>query len=301
MSSTSTLLVTGAAGHLGRCVIAHLQESRHVSPSRIVAATRNPEKLADLAAEGIDVRRLDFDDPATLGPALAGVDRMLLISTDALDRPGRRLEQHQAAIEAARQGGVKHVVYTSMPNPESSLVLFAPDHLGSEQALAASGLGWTVLRNNWYMENLYMALPAALASGQWHTAAADGRVGYVAREDCARVAATVLAAEAAENAAGERYDVTGAESFTVEQIAATVREITGRPLAVVPVSDEQLQQGLLAAGIPPFLAPLLVSFDANIRAGKLDVVSDTVAKLTGNPPQTLRAFLEENKGELAGS
>ncbi len=295
---SSTLLVTGAAGHLGRRVIAHLLETQNVSPSHIAAATRSPEKLADLAAEGIDVRRLDFDDPATLGPALAGVDRMLLISTDALDRPGRRLEQHQAAIEAARQAGVKHVVYTSMPNPESSLVLFAPDHLGTEQALAASGLGWTVLRNNWYMENLFMALPAALASGQWHTAAGDGKVGYVAREDCARVAAAVLATE---NGNGERYDVTGAESLTTEQVAAAVREITGRPLAVVPVTDDQLQQGLLAAGIPAFLAPTLVSFDANIRAGKLDVVSDTVARLTGKPPQTLRAFLEEHKGELAGS
>jgi NAD(P)H dehydrogenase (quinone) len=295
---SSTLLVTGAAGHLGRRVIAHLVESLHVSPGHIVAATRSPEKLADLAARGIEVRRLDFDDPGTLGSALVGVDRMLLVSTDALDRPGRRLEQHQAAIEAARRAGVKHVVYTSMPNPESSLVLFAPDHLGTEQALAASGLGWTILRNNWYMENLFMALPAALASGQWHTAAADGRVGYVAREDCARVAAAVLAAEAG---AGERYDVTGPESFTVEQIAAAVREITGRPLAVVPVNDEQLQQGLLAAGIPPFLAPLLVSFDANIRAGKLDVVSDTVARLTGKAPQTLRAFLEEHKAALTGS
>jgi NAD(P)H dehydrogenase (quinone) len=298
---SSTLLVTGAAGHLGQRVIAHLLESRHVSPGRIVAATRSPEKLADLAARGIEVRRLDFDDPGTLDSALAGVDRMLLISTDALDRPGRRLEQHQAAVEAARRAGVKDVVYTSMPNPESSLVLFAPDHLGTEQALAASGLGWTVLRNNWYMENLFMALPAALASGEWHTSAADGRVGYVAREDCARVAAAVLAAEAAEDAAGERYDVTGAESFTAEQVAAAVREITGRPLAVVPVSDEQLEQGLLAAGVPAFLAPLLVSFDANIRAGKLDVVSATVTRLTGEPPQTLRAFLEEHKAALAGS
>jgi NAD(P)H dehydrogenase (quinone) len=143
------------------------------------------------------------------------------------------------------------------------------------------------------MENLFTAFPTALASGQWHTAAGDGKVGYVAREDCAWVAAAVLAAE---EGTGERYDVTGPESFTTEQVAAAVREITGRPLAVVPVSDDQLQQGLLA-----FLGPMLVSFDANIRAGKLDVVSDTVARLIGKPPQTLRAFLEENKAALAGS
>jgi NAD(P)H dehydrogenase (quinone) len=294
---SSTLLVTGAAGHLGRRVIAHLLESQQVSPGRIVAATRNPDKLADLAAQGIDVRRLDFDDPSTLASAFAGVDRMLLISTDALDRPGRRLEQHQAAVEGARKAGMKHVVYTSMPNPESSLVLFAPDHLGTEQALDASGLGWTILRNNWYMENLlHMVLPSALATGQWHTSAGEGRVGYVAREDCARVAAAVLASE--ENGS-PRYDVTGPEAFSPEQVAAAVRAATGRPLAVVPVSDGQLEQGLAAAGVPAFLTPLLVSFDANIREGQLDVVSGTVEKITGKAPQTFKAFLEENKAALA--
>src|SRR5262245_51398877 len=133
-----TLLVTGAAGKLGQRVIAHLLDTHKVAPAQIVAATRNPDKLAALAAQGAKVRKLDFEDAASLATAFAGVDRVLLVSTDAIDRPGRRLAQHKAAVEAAKKAGVKHVIYTSMPNPDNTLITFAPDHLGTERALAAS-------------------------------------------------------------------------------------------------------------------------------------------------------------------
>lgn len=292
----ATLLVTGAAGQLGQRVIAHLLDSG-VPAVRIVAASRNPDKLADLARKGIQVRKLDFEDAGTLAPGLAGIDRMLLISTDAVDRPGRRLEQHRAAVKAAQQAGVKHVVYTSMPNPERSLILFAPDHLGTEQALASSGLGWTILRNNWYMENLLRSLPPVMASGKWYTSAGDGRIAWIAREDCARAAAAALAAEGGPNV---RLDVTGPEALTTAQVAALVSGSTGKAIEVVPVNDEQLKQGLIAAGVPDFLAPLVVSIDANTRAGGLDVVSNTVAQLTGKPPQNLRSFLTEHAAALAG-
>src|ERR1700722_8416773 len=148
MTSERTLFVTGAGGHLGRRVVEILLEK---GAGKIVAGTRKPEKLADLAARGVEVRPADFDDPKGLEAALAGVDRVLIISTDAIDRPGRRLAQHRAAVAAATRAAVKHVVYTSMPNPETSPVVFAPDHLGTEQALKASGISYTILRNCWYM------------------------------------------------------------------------------------------------------------------------------------------------------
>lgn len=291
----TTLLVSGASGKLGQRVIAHLLESQHIAPGHLIAATRTPEKLSSLAAMGVAVRKLDFENAGTLAPALQGVERMLLISTDAIDRPGRRLAQHRAAVEAARHAGVKHVVYTSMPHPDSTLVTFAPDHRGTEEALAASGLGWTVLRMNWYMDNLLMGLPASLAQGRWYTAAGDGRVGYVSREDCARTAAAALAAGGAGNA---RLDVTGPESLSVPQIASIVREISGKPLEVAQQSDDERRRALSTGGVPEPIVALLVSIDASIRAGKLDVVSDTVQKLTGKPPKALRTFLAENKAAL---
>jgi len=289
------LLVTGAAGHLGQRVIAHLIESHRVAPAQIVAATRNPDKLSTLAAAGVTVRRADFDDAASLSAAFAGVDRVLLISTDALDKPGRRLAQHKAAIEAAKKAGVKHVIYTSMPNPESSVVTFASDHLGTERALAASGLGWTVVRNAWYMENLFMALPAVLASGKWFTSSGEGRDPYISREDCARAAAAALASDQATNA---RYDITGSQAYTRAEIAALVSQVSGKPIDVIQVSDEQLAQGLTAAGMPAFFVPVLVSFDTNTRLGYFDLVSEDVRKLTGQAPQSLRDFLVANKSAL---
>ena len=169
---SDTLLVTGASGQLGRRVLAHLLDTCAVPPARLIAVTRDPAKLADFAARGVEVRRGDFDDPGSLGEAFKGAGRLLLISTDALDTPGRRLAQHQAAIAAAKTAGVRHIVYTSMPNPDGSPIPFAPDHLGTEQALALSGRGWTILRNAWYFENLAFSLPGALApraseSGMW--------------------------------------------------------------------------------------------------------------------------------------
>jgi NAD(P)H dehydrogenase (quinone) len=287
-----TLLVTGAAGKLGQRVIAHLLETHQVDPKRIVAGTRNPEKLAALSAKGVQVRKLDFEDAASLPSALAGVDRMLLISSDAVDRPGRRIAQHRAAVDAAKKANVQHVIYTSMPNPEGSLVLFAPDHLGTEQALAASGLGWTILRNSWYMENLLMSIPTWLTTGKWFTSTGNGKIAHVSREDCARAAAAALASE---NTANVRYDIAGPEKRTSAEIAALVSDIYAKPIEVVQVSDEQLAQGIQAAGLPPPVAALLVSFDANTRAGKFDITSNAVEQLTGKPPQKLRDFLTTNK------
>lgn len=292
MANQPTLLVTGASGNLGRRVTELLLEAK---AGKIVAGTRDPSKLADLAAKGAEVRKVDFDDPA-LPNAFKGVDRLLLISTDALDKPGRRLQQHKAAVAAAKQAGVKHIVYTSMPKPEpGSPIPFAPDHYGTEQALAESGLGWTVLRNSWYQENLFHSLPQVLASGKWFSAAGDGKVAHVSREDAAYAAASALAAQPNGNS---RYDITGSELLTTKEIAKLASEATGKPIEVVNVSDEQLKQGMIAAGMPDFLAPVFASFDTNTRAGNIAIASDAVQKLTGRAPRSLKQFFAANKEAL---
>ncbi len=295
MANDPVLLVTGAGGKLGRRAVEILLEAK---AGKIIAGTRDPSKIHDLARKGAAVRKVDFDDPA-LADALAGVDRLLLISTDALDTPGKRLKQHKAAIEAAKKAGVKHIVYTSMPKPEpGSPIPFAPDHYGTEQALAESGMGWTVLRNSWYQENLLHSLPAVLASGKWFSAAGDGKVAHVAREDAAYAAAAALAAQPNGNA---RYDITGGDPLTTDEIAKLASEATGKPIEVVNVNDEQLTQGMIAAGMPAFLAPVYASFDTNTRAGNVSIASDAVRELTGRAPRSLKAFFTANKEALLGA
>src|SRR6195952_4378023 len=208
---SNTLLVTGAAGQLGQSVIRHLIETFNVSPSSIIAATRSPDKLSSLAAKGVVTRKVDFDDTTGLEAAFAGVDRLLIISTDSLDTPGKRLVQHKAAIEAARKAGVKHILYTSMPSPDKSLVTFAPDHLGTEQAIRASGIGYTILRDAWYMDNYLMGLPHSLKDGKWFTATAGGKVPYISREDCALAIAAALASPSTDS---KTYTLTGSTSYS---------------------------------------------------------------------------------------
>ncbi|WP_105373795.1 SDR family oxidoreductase [Neorhizobium huautlense] len=291
------LLVTGAAGQLGRAVLRHLTQTFKVAPGDIVAASRDPQKLAGLAAEGIETRAADFDDEAGLVKAFTGIDRVLIISTDELAVPGKRLNQHRNAVAAAAKAGVKHIVYTSMPNPDKSLVTFAPDHLGTEEAIKASGVAYTILRNSWYSDNYLMSMPHNLQVGRWYTAMGAGKVANISRDDCARAAAAALANPPAGN---QTLTLTGPESLSAEDIAARVSKAAGKPLEVVHVTDEQLSHGLAGAGLPPFVVEMLVSADANIRAGNFDLLTDAFEKLTGAAPQPLDTYLETQKAALSG-
>ncbi|MBD9467882.1 SDR family oxidoreductase [Pseudoxanthomonas sp. PXM01] len=286
-----TLLVTGASGQLGSAVVRHLLDTLKFPAERIIVTSRSPEGLADLAARGVTVRAADFDQPGSLVAAFAGADRLLLVSTDALMEPGKRLTQHRAAVQAAVDAGVKHVVYTSLPSADTSHVSFAPDHWGTEQALSASSLGWTVLRNAWYFENLAYSLPGALASGEWATAAGEGRIAYIARDDLARAAAVALASG---NATNRILTLTGERAWSARDIAARVSALTGKPLAVVDITPEQLVEGLKAHGFPPVLADVFASFDAATAAGDLGAVTDDYAQLTGQTPTALDVWLPAN-------
>ncbi|TPM44835.1 SDR family oxidoreductase [Mesorhizobium sp. B2-2-3] len=296
---TETLLVTGASGQLGRGVIRYLLDAHKTPPAKIIATTRNPESLADLAVRGVVVRAADFNDAISLETAFKGADKALIISTGDLDlKSGKRLKQHENAVAAAKNAGVLHLLYTSMPNPEPvSPVLFAGDHYSTEQAIKASGIPYTIFRNGWYQENLFMALPHAIASGHWYTSAGEGRIAHGAREDMAAAIAAGLASGTTDS---KTYTLTGPQAYTTAEIAALVSEVAGKPLDVVQVSDDVLTEGVKASGVPEDFAGVIVSFDVNTRAGRIAMVTDAIEMLSGRTPRTLRQFLEANKAALAG-
>lgn len=286
-----TLLITGASGPLGRAALAELV--RITKGDTIIAASRSPEKIE--APAGVQTRRADFDDDKSLDQAFAGVDRLLLISTDALDDKGTRARQHKAAVAAAKRAGVKHVVYTSAPRADSSPLALAPDHKATEEALKESGLGYTVLRHNWYAQLLLASVPPAVASGQFFTAAGDGRIGYITREDCAAADAAALASDFE----GQRIiELTGPEALNAADVAKLASEITGKPVAAVQLTEAQMADGLQKAGLPAPAAALFARVDTNVKDGALDLVTDAFEKLTGRQPTTVRAFLEANKAAL---
>jgi NAD(P)H dehydrogenase (quinone) len=290
-----TLLVSGASGQLGRRVVELLLEKQ---AGQVIAMTRDPNKLADLAKRGVEVRQGDFDAPATLKDAFAGVDRALLISTDAVGRPGGRKVHHRAAVAAAVAAGVKHLVYTSSPapHPDDTFVI-SDDHYWTEQAIAAAPMGWTILRNNIYAEIALGSLANAVASGKLVGATHGGARGYVTREDCARVAAAALA----DSFAGKRIlDVTGPQALTQAQLAAMASAIAGRPIKAIDVSYEQLVDGMIQAGLPKVVAGAYAGFDRDAALGLYAVVTPVVEELTGQAPTSVRAFLEAHRAALLG-
>lgn len=294
---TDTILVTGASGQLGRAVIRHLLDSRKIAPSRLIAVSREPAKLADLAEKGVAVRKGDFDDAEGLREAFGGAGTVLVISTDALDGAGTRLRQHRNAIAAAKAAGAGRVAYTSLPKAETSKISFAPDHLGSEEAVKATGLPYLIFRNGWYAENLFMSLPQALKSGRWHSAAGGGRIAFVARDD---IAAAIAGALAHPPSGSATYTLTGGEALTNAEIAAVAAKATGRPVEVVALADEELAGGMKAAGLPEAVVPTLVSFDTATRAGDLAEVTGDVERLSGRRPLPVRDFIEANEAALVG-
>jgi NAD(P)H dehydrogenase (quinone) len=297
-AANHTLVVTGASGRLGRRVVELLLEK---PVGQVVAVTRTPDRLKELSGRGAVVRRGDFNDAQSLDAAFAGADRLLLISTDALGPGAGRLKQHLTALDAAVRAGVKHIIYTSMPNPDiDSPIFFAPDHRGSEEALAQSPISWTVHRNNWYTDALIMlgTLPRAVAGGQLFAAAGDGGAAYVTREDCAHAAAASLASA---NTRSGTLNITGPAVVGYVELSRIVTEITGRTVTYAPVEPEAMKAALISQGIPELLAGLFVGSDVAKAKGKMGPATNDFFELTGRQPTSVAAYLATQRSALIGA
>jgi len=276
--------ITGASGQLGRLAAARLLDQ--VDPSEVVLLSRTPASLQEFAARGATVRAADFTDPASLRDAFAGVRRLLLISTDTV---GSRVAAQRAAIDAAKSAGVERIAYTSVPRPDAdNPALVIPDHAATEADLRASGLEWTMLRNNIYADMQPPTLQQAAASGQLITNVGDGRTAYVTRADCAAAAVGALLQD---DAANQAYDITGPEALGSADLAELAATIAGGPVSVVDVDDDGFTAGLTAAGLPAEVAQVIASFGAAARGGYLADVTGAVRALGGVEPTPLRALL----------
>jgi NAD(P)H dehydrogenase (quinone) len=292
------IIITGASGAFGRAAAARLIERR--SARDLILTSRTPETLADFAARGANVRRADFDDPASLEEAFAGGTKMLLISTA---RVGTRVSQHANAIQAAVRCGVRHIAYTSVLGAAepANPALVKLDHRATEEILEGSGAAWTFLRDSQYAEAIAGAMvPGALAAGRIPDNAHEGRVAFVSRADCVACATEVLLQKGHENRA---YDITGPELMTIPQALALASEIAGRPIVVESVDDEGMLRHFDSLGIPrhasdivpagpiPWSSDDMVTFGRSIREGFFDKLTPHVRQLTGRDPKPLREVM----------
>lgn len=284
------IVITGASGQLGRLVIARLLET--VPASQIIAAVRDPKKVADLAAKGVQVRQADYSQPATLDCAFKDAEKVLLISSSEV---GQRLVQHQAVIDAAKRLGVKLLGYTSVLHASDSALGLAEEHRQTEAALARSGVPTVVLRNGWYHENYTAGVAHALANGAHFGSAGEGRISSASRADYAAAAAAVLTSN--EDQGGRVYELAGDESYTLSDFAAEIARQSGKPVVYTDLPQADYKAALLQAGLPEFVAQLLADSDAAAAKGALLDDSRQLSQLIGRPTIPLASAIAEALGQ----
>ncbi len=271
-------LITGATGKLGARIVQHLSEQ--VGNEHVAVSVRDVEKAASLAAQGIDVRHGDFDQPETLGHAFQGIDRLLIISTDGEE--ATRIRQHQAAVTAAQAAGVKLIGYTSIANAVHSTNGLARTHRVTEEAIQATGIPYVFFRNNWYLENELGTMDAVSQGADWLTAAGEGKVGWALQDEYALAIATGLTLEHPKAI----YELSG-PLHTQAELANAVGTVLNRSVAVDEVDGATYGERMQAAGLPDFLIPMLTGIQADIAAGTLAVESTDFEALLSRPVTTL--------------
>ncbi|MEE1938658.1 SDR family oxidoreductase [Streptomyces sp. TRM 70361] len=281
------IVVTGAAGQLGRLTVEALL-ARGVPASQVVAAVRSPEKAADLAGRGAQVREADYDRPGTLAAAFEGARRVLLVSGSEV---GRRVPQHRAVVDAAKAAGVELLTYTSVLHADTTTVPVAPEHRETEDYLRDSGLPHCLLRNGWYTENYEQAARQGLETGVIAGAAGDGRIASASRADYAEAAAAVLSAEDASAHAGAVHELSGDTAWTMADFAAVLTDLTGTEVVYRDLSADGYVKALTGAGLPEGTARFLADTDASIAAGHLADTPGDLSRLIGRPTTPLRDTL----------
>ncbi|MFB5196689.1 SDR family oxidoreductase [Neobacillus sp. KR4-4] len=279
------ILVTGATGKLGTKVVEALL--KNVPANQLAVSVRNPEKAEGLRARGIEVRQGDFDRPDTLDAAFSGIDRLLMISADGDNET--RIRQHTNAVAAAERAGVKFIAYTSLANAAESKNFLAPTHKATEEAILKTGIPYSFLRNNWYLENESSSIQGVLAGAPWVTSAGSGKVGWALQQDYAEAAAVVLSGTGHENTI---YELSG-KLLTQEEMASAVGTVLGKEVPVHQVDDSTYADIMKGAGVPEFLLPFLVDIQKGILEGTLAVESNDFEKLLGRPATPISVGLTQ--------
>lgn len=277
---TASYAVTAATGHLGRLAVDALLR-RGVPARNVFALVRQPDKAGDLADLGVGVREADYDRPDTLGPALEGIERLLLVSSPTV---GNRLEQHTNVIGAADAADVGFVVYTSVLHADETELALAPEHAATEDVLQGSGVPFAVARNGWYVENYTGRLDEYLARGEIVGAAGDGRVSAATRADYAEAAVSLLTGDIADQ---QGYWELGGPAFSMSELAAAITEVTGTEVTYRDLSAEEYTDVLRSAGMDEDTAAFVTGLELSTARGELETDSPALENLLGRAPTSL--------------
>lgn len=286
------ILITGATGTVGREVVGEL---RRLGASGVRALVRDPARASFIRDAGFEIAEGDFDRPETLDAALGGVGTALLLTPPS----PHTYAQQRDFIEAAKRAGVRRVVKLSALGADAG----APEGFGkwhgqAEDSLKASGLGWTILRPNFFMQNLLGQAQSIKSQGAIYQPGGDARASFIDARDIASVAARALADEGHE---GKTYTLTGPAALSYGEAAAKISEAAGRPVRYVALTPEQFREGALAQGLPEWLVSALGLLNDLFASGDASEVTDDVRRVGGKEPATFdgfaRDYAEAFKGE----
>lgn len=268
------MMITGASGHLGRAIVEELLKT--VPATQIAIMVRDKKKVQDLQEKGVDVRIGDYHQPDTLRAAFAGIDQLLLISSNDFND---RLGQHKNAVDAAVQAGVKHILYTGVHirnMDQSSIKPLLGDHIDTENYIRASGLTYTLLQNGLYSDIVPMFLgPQVLETGVYFPAG-DGKVAFAPRQDMAVAIAKILQSDAYNNKA---VPLAGSESISFADIAETLSGDAGRKVPYISPTAAEYESALRNAGVAEDLIFMSSAFAAAMKNGDFDTPDPTLRQL----------------------
>jgi NAD(P)H dehydrogenase (quinone) len=284
------ILVTGATGHFGKATINFLLQ-KGISANNISALIRDLNKAADLKSKGVNLKIGDYDNYASLVQAFKGVDKLLLVSGSDVEKRGK---QQENAVKAAVEAGVKHILYTSFERKNESdnspIAFIAKTHMETEKQIKASGLTYTIFRNNLYMESLPMFLGEKVLETGIFLPTGDTKSAFATRTDMAEVAANVLMGSGHEN---KDYFISNSESYSLQDVADVLSKITGKNVSYVSPAKEVYVETLAKAGVPPMYIQILSGFAEGIKQGEFNTGKHDMEKLLGRKPATLHEYLQQ--------
>ncbi len=284
------ILVTGATGHFGKAVIDFLI-AKGIPSGNIAALVRDEAKAADLKSKGVVVKIGDYLQYDTLVNAFKGVDKLLLVSSSDIE--DRSLQQANA-VNAAKEAGVKYILYTSFErknDTESSPIAFiAKAHLETDALIRNSGIPYTIFRNNLYMDFIPVFIGDKVLETGIYWPAGETKAAFATRADMAEAAAVVLTGEGHE---GKEYGISNTENVSFNSVAEVLSQIAGKPISYTSPSADEYKSALTQAGVPAAYVDMFASFAEAIKQGEFETNTSDLEKLLGRKPTTLAEYLKE--------
>lgn len=282
------ILVTGASGHLGKAVVNNLLNL--IPAQQVAVLARDKNKVAELSAKGVKVVVGDYHNAASLEKAFEGVSKLLLISSSDFNG---RLQQHKNAIDAAKKAGVKHILYTGVTMKDvqqSPLKAFLEDHFLTEDYLKTTGIAYTFLRNNLYLDVIPMFTGEKVVDTGVFFASGEGKVAFASRTDLAEATAKILTSEGHEN---KIYHLSNTQAYSFADVAIALSELAGKEVAYISPEPEAFAAALQQFGLPEHIIGMSLGFAAGIKNNDFDLPSNELKEFLGREPKSLKTFLQE--------